>query len=72
MTIEEVNKLEAFFQNAGKQATPIYLNEATIINNYEHFLESHFTPLKADPSSRVNQPLLWRLRTLKLLVEANA
>ena len=72
MTIEEVNKLEAFFQNADKQATPIYLNEATIINNYEHFLESHFTPLKADPSSRVNQPLLWRLRTLKLLVEANS
>ncbi|GGI29109.1 DUF6965 family protein [Pedobacter mendelii] len=72
MTIEEVNKLEEFFKNAEKQATPIYLNQATIINNYEHFLESHFTPLKIDPTSRVNQPLIWRLKALKLIVEANA
>ncbi|KQR70138.1 hypothetical protein [Pedobacter sp. Leaf176] len=72
MTIEEVNELEAFFQKADKQATPIYLNEATVINNYEHFLESHFAPLKENPSARVNQPLIWRLRTLKLLVEANS
>ncbi|RNL52152.1 DUF6965 family protein [Pedobacter jejuensis] len=72
MTIEEVNKLEEFFANAEKQATPIYLNQATVINNYEHFLESHFTPLKMDPASRVNQPLIWRLKALKLIVEANA
>jgi len=72
MTREEVQKLEEFFAHADKQATPIYLNEATIINDYEHFLESHFAPLRIDATSRVNQPLIWRLKTLKLIVEANA
>lgn len=72
MTIEEVQKLEEFFANADKQATPIYLNEATVINDYEHFLESHFAPLRIDATSRVNQPLIWRLKTLKLIEEANA
>ena len=72
MTIEEVNRLEEFFASAEKQATPIYLNQATVINNYDHFLESHLTPLKIDPTSRVNQPLIWRLKALKLIVEANA
>jgi len=72
MSNEELMKLEAFFASAEKQATPIYLNEATIINNYDHFLESHFAPLRIDPASRVNQPLIWRLKALKLIVEANA
>ncbi|KQS34426.1 hypothetical protein [Pedobacter sp. Leaf194] len=71
MTREEISQLEDFFANAPKQATPIYLNEATVIENYDHFLESHFTPLRLNPESRVNQPLIWRLKALKLIVEAN-
>jgi len=72
MTREEVQKLEDFFTQADKQATPIYLDAATVINNYEHFLESHFAPLKIDATTKVNQPLIWRLKALKLIVEANA
>lgn len=72
MTLQELQQLEDFFTNAGKQQTPIYLNEATVITDYEHFLESHITPLKLNPESRVNQPLLHRLKMLKLLIESNA
>ncbi|WP_316829691.1 DUF6965 family protein [Pedobacter aquatilis] len=71
MTIAELNELETFFANAEKQATPIYLNEATIITDYDHFLESHLAPLRHDLESKVNQPLIWRLKALKLIVEAN-
>ncbi|WP_421944144.1 DUF6965 family protein [Pedobacter sp.] len=69
MTISE---LEDYFKTAEKPKTPLLLNPATIINNYEHFLESHFAPLRKDPDSRVNQPLLWRLKAMKLLIESNA
>ncbi|MDN3588582.1 hypothetical protein QWY86_18010 [Pedobacter aquatilis] len=69
MTIPE---LEDYFKTAEKPQTPILLNPATIINDYEHFLESHFAPLRKDPDSRVNQPLLWRLKALKLLIESNS
>lgn len=72
MTEEEVQQLETFFANAEKQATPIYLDAATAINDYEHFLESHFAPLRIDATTKVNQPLIWRLKALKLIVEANA
>ncbi|WP_231463673.1 MULTISPECIES: hypothetical protein [unclassified Pedobacter] len=69
MTIPE---LEEYFKSVEKPVTPLLLNPATIINDYEHFLESHFAPLRKDPDSRVNQPLLWRLKALKLLIESNA
>lgn len=72
MSIEEIQRLEDFFANAGKQPVPIYLNQATEITDYDHFLQSHFQPLKANPTSKVNQPLLHRLKALKLIVEANA
>ncbi|UKT65864.1 DUF6965 family protein [Pedobacter mucosus] len=72
MTAIEFQKLEDFFLNAEKQQTPIYLNQATVINDYEHFLQSHLGPLRLDSASKVNQPLIWRLKTLKLLIESNA
>ncbi|MGM9476076.1 DUF6965 family protein [Pedobacter sp. GSP4] len=71
MTIAEVQQLEDFFANAGKQQVPIYLNEATVITNYEHFLESHLVPLKLNPDAKVNLPLIHRLKMLKLLIESN-
>lgn len=72
MTLPEIQKLEEFFAKAEKPEIPLMLNPATQINDYEHFLESHFTALKQDPASKVNQPLLWRLQALKLLIESNA
>ncbi|RZK18436.1 MAG: hypothetical protein EOO86_10175 [Pedobacter sp.] len=72
MTMQELEDLENFFTNAGKQPVPIFLNQATEITDYDHFLQSHFQPLKANLTSKVNQPLIYRLKTLKLLIEANA
>ncbi|MGN7989324.1 DUF6965 family protein [Pedobacter sp. 22226] len=72
MTIPEIQQLEDFFAQAGKQQVPIYLNEATVITDYEHFLESHLTPLKANPEAKVNIPIIHRLKMLKLLIESNA
>lgn len=71
MTAEEFKALEDFFVQAGKQAVPIYLNQATEITDYEHFLQSHLIPLRTNLHARVNQPLIYRLQTLKLIIEAN-
>jgi hypothetical protein len=72
MTIQEIQQLEDFFTQAGKQQVPIYLNQATVITDYTHFLESHFMPLKLNPDAKVNLPLIHRLKMLKLLIESNA
>jgi hypothetical protein len=68
MTIAE---LEAWFKTAPMPEEPLYLNPATKVNNIGHFLESHFAPLRLDPNSKVNEPLLCRLKDLKLLIESN-
>lgn len=67
-----ITELEQYFKTAEKPKEPIMLNPSTIINDYEHFLESHFAPLRTEPESRVNQPLLWRLKAMKLLIESNS
>ncbi|WP_230383838.1 DUF6965 family protein [Pedobacter endophyticus] len=69
--MQELLALEDFFTKAGKQQVPIFLNQATEITDYDYFLQSHFQPLKADLTSKVNQPLVHRLKMLKLLIEAN-
>lgn len=71
MTIQEIQQLEDFFAQAGKQQVPIYLNEATVITDYDHFLESHLMPLKLNPDAKVNLPITHRLKMLKLLIESN-
>ncbi|MCX2574915.1 DUF6965 family protein [Pedobacter sandarakinus] len=72
MTLQDIQQLEDFFAQAGKQEVPIFLNEATVITDYDYFLESHFTPLKQNPDAKVSQPIIYRLKLLKLLIEANA
>lgn len=67
-----IQELEEWFRNAPKPDMPVYLDAATKVNDYAHFLESHFAPLKANPDSRVNQPLLWRLKAMKLVIESNS
>jgi hypothetical protein len=68
MTIAE---LEAWFKTVELPAAPILLNPSTKINDVNHFLESHFYPLKIDPANKINQPLLDRLLDFKLLIESN-
>ena len=68
MTIPE---LEQWFKKVEMPAAPVYLNPATKINNIDHFLDSHFAPLRLDPNNRINQPLLDRLLDFKLLIESN-
>lgn len=66
-----ISELEEWFRNAPMPEEPLYLNPSTKVNNIQHFLESHFAPLRIDPNSKVNAPLLDRLKDLKLLIESN-
>lgn len=68
MTIYE---LEAWFAKAPKPSTSLMLLPGTTINDIDHFLESHFIPLKREPANKIHQPLLDRLKALKLLIESN-
>ncbi len=68
----EIAELEDFFNNCELPETPLMLNPATEITDLPYFLSSHFMPLKANPTSKVNQGLLYRLKALKLLIESNA
>ncbi|KPH13308.1 hypothetical protein AMQ68_12680 [Chryseobacterium sp. ERMR1:04] len=68
MTISE---LEIWFEEARRPEMPIMLNNATRVNDYEKFLDNHFSPLKANPDTKINLPLLIRLKQMKLLIESN-
>lgn len=68
MTIPE---LEAWFKSVELPAAPLYLNPATKLNNVKKFLESHFSPLRNSPITKVNEPLLDHLLAFKLLIESN-
>jgi len=66
----DMQELEEFFKNCQRPEMPVFLNEATRVNDFDLFLESHFGPLKASPDSKINKPLLARLK-MKLIIEAN-
>ncbi|WP_131535479.1 DUF6965 family protein [Pedobacter nototheniae] len=68
MTIQE---LEEWFANAPKPQMPVMLNDASKVNDYAKFLDSHFSPLKAHPDAKINNPLLIRLKMMKLIIESN-
>lgn len=68
MTIAE---LENWFNTNPMPPEPVMLNPATRINDIQHFLQSHFYPLKLDPANKINLPLLDRLLDFKLLIESN-
>lgn len=67
-----ISELEEWFANAPKPQMPVYLSPAEKINDYNQFLESHFEPLRGNPTSKVNAPLLNRLMKMKLVIESNA
>lgn len=67
----KLEELEEFFRNCERPQMPVYLNEATKVNDFVQFLESHLTPLRANPDSKINKPLLHRLKLMKLIIESN-
>lgn len=68
MTIEE---LEHWFTTVELPTAPVMLHPSTTITNVDHFLKSHFDPLKQNPNDRLAQPLMDRLLAFKLLIESN-
>ncbi|RZJ76773.1 MAG: hypothetical protein EOO45_00935 [Flavobacterium sp.] len=67
----EITELEEFFRSCQRPEMPVYLNQATKVNDFDLFLESHLAPLRANPDSKINKPLLFRLKLMKLIIESN-
>lgn len=68
MTIEE---LEDWYRTAPVPPMPVYLNDATEVFDYHLFVSSHFEGLKATPTEAIKAPLMSRLLSMKLIIEAN-
>ncbi len=71
MTMQEVNDLEAWFKAVELPKPPVLLFPGTEIADVNKFLEAQFTALKVDPGSKVNVPVIYRLKAFKLLIESN-
>jgi hypothetical protein len=67
----EIRELEEFFETCQRPEMPVYLNQATKVNDFDLFLESHLSPLRTNPDSKINKPLLIRLKLMKLIIESN-
>ncbi|MNR47929.1 hypothetical protein D3C85_1670920 [compost metagenome] len=50
---------------------PLHLDEATIVNDYAVFVNSHFEGIKFAKVELTKAPLMARLLKMKLLIEAN-
>jgi hypothetical protein len=72
MTIQEVAQLEEWFTNNEVPKGETMLFPGTTISDMDKFLETSFLSLKNDPASKANAPVIYRLKMLKLLIEANA
>jgi len=68
MTIQE---LEHLFNTVELPKAPVMPNPSSTITDVDHFLQSHFYPLKVEQPDRLSQPLLDRLLAFKLLIESN-
>ena len=68
MTIEE---LKEWYRNAPAPQMPVWLNEATKVNDYEYFVNSHFEGLDYAKVDLTKNALMNRLLKMKLLIEAN-
>ncbi|WP_431311642.1 DUF6965 family protein [Pedobacter albus] len=66
----DILQLEEYFNSIELPEGPFKLNDSAVIENVPSFLNSHFGPLRKDPTSRVNQPLIWRLLELKAGIES--
>ncbi|MFN0253952.1 DUF6965 family protein [Pedobacter ureilyticus] len=68
MTVEE---LKEWYKNAPAPEMPVQLDEATKVNDFNHFVTSHFDGIDAAKVEMTKQPLINRLLKMKLLIEAN-
>lgn len=66
-----VQELEDWFKSVELPKPPIMLFPGTEIADLDQFLEVHFAALKANPDSKANVPVWYRLKALKLLIESN-
>lgn len=66
-----VKELEDWFKSVELPKAPIMLFPGTEIADLDKFLEVHFAALHANPDSKSNVPVWYRLRVLKLLIESN-
>jgi len=64
-----VPELEMWFKKADLPETPLELFPGTVITDMELFLNSHFIPLRNDPSGAKNEAHLYRLRSLKAIID---
>jgi hypothetical protein len=71
MTINDVTALEDWFANTELPKAPVMLFPGTTIADLDKFLEVHFAALKANPDSKANVPVWYRLKSFKLLIESN-
>lgn len=71
MTMQEVNELEEWFKNVELPKPPVLLFPGTEIADVNKFLEVQFISLRANPDSKTNVPVLYRLKAFKLLIESN-
>ncbi len=63
-----IQELEDWFKNAPAPAEPIFLDEATKINSYSDFVNSHFIGIKAAKVDYTRNPLIARLLKLKKII----
>lgn len=64
-----VLELEMWFKKADLPDTPLELFPGTVITDMELFLNSHFIPVRNDPTGAKNEAHLYRLKTLKAIIE---
>jgi len=71
MTNSDIDALEEYFKSIALPSGSVYLHPSTRINDVPFFLESHFSALRLDPTSKMNIPIYDRLVALKALLEDN-
>lgn len=64
-----IQELKDFFNSITLPEGTIYLHPSTKINDIRFFLKSHFKALENDPYSKVNAPIIDRLKKLKEILE---
>ncbi|CAM1346919.1 DUF6965 family protein [Tenacibaculum insulae] len=66
---EQIEELEAFFNNINLPKINFFLNQATKITNVTQFLQSHLATIKANNGNSTYLPYLVRLQDLKVILK---
>ena len=62
---EQITNLEDYFSSIDLPTNPVKLNRCSTITNVPHFIENHFTTVKAQNGNETFLPYLHRLEELK-------